>query len=184
MNEIDQLINELDTQGDNSAKATIAKLVAIGANALQSLMNAAKNAKKPRIQKWSLRALGEFRDPLVKPILLEAIRDKRMTIRLNALVGLGLLGDGAAIVPLLKDESPGVRGNAVDVIIRLGYKEAAKDIIPLLEDSQWFVRARAAEALGSFDEKKAVPALKKLFAAEENKAVVNALQKALNKLTN
>lgn len=82
---LNDLISKLNTQSDKAAEKVIGKLVEIGASAVPALIEAASNPKSPRVRKWALQALGAIGDKRGAPLLIEALRDERMTVRLHAL---------------------------------------------------------------------------------------------------
>ena len=182
---IEKLIESLDTQSDKAADAIIKKLVAHGKASVPPLIRVAENLELPRIRKWAIHALGEFKNPRARSILIGALKDPRMTVKLHAIRGLRNQGrslDGKMLVPLLKDESGGIRVNAIDAIASLNYSGAGKNLVAMLNDDQWYVRQHAAAALDVLGETKALPVLKKAIKTERRNAVIAALERAIESL--
>lgn len=169
------LIAALDTPSDRAAESVIAKLVKLGAGAVPSLMAAARDLEAPRIRKWSLQALGAIGDRRSGPLLVEALDDERMTVRLHAVRGLRRMRykpAAKALARLLRDPSGGVRVNAVDALAEVGDRSVAvsRALVAALGDAQWYVRQRASAACGALGVAKAAPLLEKL-ARDPRKAV-------------
>jgi HEAT repeat protein len=117
--------------------------------AVPLLMIAATDLSRPRVRKWSLQALGVIADKKAAPLLVKALKDERMTVRLHALLGLAKMKHGpAAIRRLLKDPSGGIRVNAIDALAKLKDKASGPALIIALTDEQWYVRQHAARACG------------------------------------
>ncbi|WP_374080345.1 HEAT repeat domain-containing protein [Bdellovibrio bacteriovorus] len=180
------LIEMLDTQSDKAAEKIITKLVGVGKGAIPRLMEAAKNDQKPRIQKWALQALGAIGDKRAAPLLLNALDDERMTVRLHALRGLGKMkykkGTKKISVLLLNDESGGIRVNALYALMAIKDPSILPQIQKSLSDPQWYVRQNACVACGILNATKAKPKLKKMSNSDERKAVRNAALEALSKI--
>ncbi len=184
--EIQNLILKLNTQSDKKAEAIIKKLSKSRFAAVPSLMKAAKDLENPRIQKWSLQALGEIGDKKSAPLLLKALSDKRMNIRLHAIKGLSkmkLKRAAKSIALLLNDESGGIRVNALYALINLNDSSVLEKIRKSLSDPQWYVRQNACRACGHFRYKRAFKTLVKLAKSDAKKAVRAAAQKALRDLS-
>ncbi len=179
------LILKLDTQSDKSAEKIISKLVVIGKPAVSALIKAAKDESEPRIRKWSLQALGAIADKRSGPLLLEALKDQRMTVRLHAVRGLGKMKfkkGVQAVADLLKDESGGVRVNAISALMMIGDSSAGPALQKALSDSQWYVRQNACTACGVLGIQKAKSKLKVLAKKDPKKAVREAASRAIEQI--
>ena len=138
-----ELISKLDTSSDRTAEKVIARLVKVGAPVVPQLIQAASDLSRPRLRKWSLQALGAIGDVSAAPILIQALRDPRMTVKLHAIRGLARMGHkpgATSIRRLLADPSGGIRVNAIDALICLNAKAAASSIMTALGDEQWIFR--------------------------------------------
>jgi HEAT repeat protein len=71
-----------------AADKIIAEIALIGRSAVPALLVAAENKNLPRIRKWSLQALGAIGDKRAGPVLMDALADEQMTVRLHSLRGL------------------------------------------------------------------------------------------------
>jgi HEAT repeat protein len=183
---VEALIRRLDVQGDVAARKVIALLRKIGRPAVPLLLVAAKDPSEPRIRKWSLEALGEIRDARGAGVLLRALKDERMTVRLHAVRGLGKMGlrrTAKPIARLLKDPSGGIRVNALYALIAIGDGSVAAAITRALRDPQWYVRQNACVACARLQVKLALPALRAMAKKDERKAVRSAALDAIRGLT-
>jgi HEAT repeat protein len=184
-NIVDKLISRLDTSSDHAAEKVIRQLARIGKPALPALMRAGKDLSRPRIRKWSLQGIGTIGDSRGGPLLVEALRDERMTVRLHALKGLGRMKYQKALRPitrLLRDESGGIRVNALATLRELDGRSARGAVMRLLDDPQWYVRQAACEACGAWGAVRAKAKLRALAAKDARKAVRQAAAKALASL--
>jgi HEAT repeat protein len=182
MDPIHKLILKLDTSSDKKAEIVIRSLVKKGTLAVPFLIQSAKDMESPRIRKWSLQALGAIGDVRAAGLLIKALTDERMTVKLHALKGLGRMKYKKAIRPiakLLTDESGGIRVNSLYALIQIGDPSVSRSIIKSLSDKQWYVRQTASEACGIFRYKKAKAKLLKLSKVDSKKAVREAAKNAL-----
>ena len=104
-----------------------------------------------------------------------------MTVKLHTMAALTRLNApklGRHVAKLIRDESGGVRVNAIDVVAGLGYTGAASVLIKALKDDKWYVRQAAARALGQLKIKKSGRELKESL-NDERKAVREAASLAL-----
>ena len=182
---IQGLIEKLDTQSDKKAEAIIKRLSKIGLTTVPFLMKAAKDLENPRIQKWSLQTLGEIGNKKAAPLLLQALSDNRMTVRLHAIKGLSRMKLKRAAKPiarLLNDDSGGIRVNALYALMSLDDSSVLGKVRRSLSDPQWYVRQNACLACGHYRDKKALKKLAQLAKSDTKKAVRKAAEQALQKL--
>lgn len=183
--ELQELIQDLDTSSDTAAQKTIHKIIQLGPAAIPSLLRAAKDKTAPRIRKWSLQALGAIGDSRAGSLLVQALKEDRMTVRLHALKGLGRMKfkkASKAVAELLDDVSGGIRVNALYTLSELGDKSVAPKILKLLDDPQWYIRQTAAALCGKFKITKAKKKLEALAEKDDRKAVRDAAKKALGQI--
>ena len=115
---------------------------------------------------WKLRfAALERMKPVESdlPILANALKDEKTSIRRLATVYLGML-ESKTVLPFLiqalNDNSATVRRTAGDCLSDLGYKEAIPAMIDALKDKNKLVRWRAAMFLYEVGDDSAIEALK------------------------
>ncbi|MCO5144319.1 MAG: HEAT repeat domain-containing protein [Oligoflexia bacterium] len=168
--QITRYIQKLNTSSDHAAEKTIQQLVKKKILAIPLLVEAAKDSKKPKIQKWSLEALGAIGDKKSAKLLISALKDERMTIRLHALRALGRMKYTKAapqITKLLNDSSGGIRLNALQTLLKLKKCPDKNIIIVLLKDPQWYIRQYACIACEEFKITKAIPKLVGIYKKEK-----------------
>jgi HEAT repeat protein len=106
-------------------------------------------------------ALTDYRDRLAREYL-EALKDKKVSVRARAAAALGQLKAEAALPALLealKDNNVSVRDRAATGLGQLKAEAALPALLEALKDKEAFVRARAAAALGQLKAEAALPAL-------------------------
>lgn len=122
-----------------------------------------------KAESWEerFRMLDQLPDPDMAdvPLLMEALRDEKMSIRRLAVVYLGMIED-PAVVPYIEkameDKSAPVRRTAADAMSDLGFTEFEDLAIRTLKDKSKIVRWRGAMYLYETGTEKALPALKAL----------------------
>ncbi|MEK7310321.1 MAG: HEAT repeat domain-containing protein, partial [Planctomycetota bacterium] len=154
---------------------TIRALIKLGGPAmvkehdiLNTLLNMLKNERTVELTIYTLEELG---DKTVIKDLLPLMKDKEPRIVLEtarALIKLGgpliikergLLGD---ILPILKDDrdiNEYRRGEAAQIISRLGDSSLVKDLLPLLNDKSDYARSQVIQALGELGDKSVIKEL-------------------------
>lgn len=124
------------------------------ANYLSALSNLeVKSGETEKAKKLAEKALSLY---------LQLLKSAEPTLRSDAAVGLGELGDKAAVPALmvaLKDKESDVRWNAAWALNQMLDPRAVQPLIEALKDSAVGVRSNAAESLGKLGDVSAVPAL-------------------------
>lgn len=96
-------------------------------------------------------ALGWVGDRSSVPVLIQAVDDKIVRVRIEAATSLGRLGDARAVVKLckaaLKDSDANVRANAVSSLGRFDSQESRDCLEQALHDENAFVRQMAQRSL-------------------------------------
>ncbi|MCB9728406.1 MAG: HEAT repeat domain-containing protein [Deltaproteobacteria bacterium] len=116
------------------------------------LLEAATVADAP-VRAAVVRALGNRPtkgDTRVLQALLTAANDADTTVRLEAVLGLGMSGDesvGPALVRALDDEAPRVRTAAADGLTFVKYAPAVRPLIDAIRNSDAVFRRVVGEAL-------------------------------------
>jgi len=181
--ELNELIELLKTQSDPLAARVIQKLRAYGKAAVGPLLESVTDTKThPFIRNWGLEALGAIGDTKAIPILLAALEEEKMTVKLHALRAIRHMKCKKAvkkILPLLRDKSGGIRVNALYTLSAIGDKSAILKVQAMLKDPQWYVRQAACEALAEMKATKAKSALEKISQQDDRKAVREAAERAL-----
>ena len=115
--------------------------------------------------------------------LLEQLKSDTVKDRIEAVYGLGGIGDEASMRPLvtaLRDPIEDVRAAAVRTLAELLDESTLSPIVQCLDDPSTLVRRQAVEALGRFGDRRLVPILRALLAEGERETeLVGPLLRAL-----
>jgi HEAT repeat protein len=171
--------------------------------AIGALMNELKNNEKDYIRSSTAVALGKLEAEESVPFLIERLRDTKASVRSNAALVLGKMGDESAVEPLkniLESGKEGegrrkdslnagvdVRKSTVLALGGIGGTEATQALIGVINDEGEIpeVRVAATSALGSIGSPEAVNALKTTFENQSmNMNVRNGALIALGKTEN
>ena len=117
-------------------------------------------------------------------ILIMTLGDESPVVRRTTVEALGLIGDKAAVDPLihyLKDENSAVRWIAAKALGEIGDKAAVDPLIHALKDENSIVRWTATKALGKIGDKAAVDPLIHAL-KDENSVIRGTAVKALGEI--
>jgi len=148
---------------------------------LLDLVHAAGTSLPPAIE--AVRALGEIGDPRAAPVLIPLIENLKTDpgLRLEAVNALGFIrapGVVDALLDMVSDESPAVRGAALQAVARQDADDFMLVLSGLTPDRQWTVRAALASALRELPAARAVPRLLPML-GDHDLRVVAAVLRAL-----
>ncbi len=90
--------------------------------------------------------------------LINALKDKDPMIRGDATEVLGKIGDSRAVEPLIEALKDIVREIAIESLRKIG-EPAVESLIKALKDKDTLIRSGAAKALGKIGDKRAVESL-------------------------
>lgn len=113
----------------------------------------------------AVRALRGIKSIRAVKLLIGALEDEIMMIRLSAAAALGDIGDARATHPLikaLKDDYMAVRLHAAEALGKLGDLSAMEPLLGILGDNRYAVREAAAISLTKLMEPVIGPILRKL----------------------
>jgi HEAT repeat protein len=133
---INPLLDMLASKDGMQRRNARQQLVALGKPAIPHLMNALQSPDE-RVRWEAAKALGEIRDPLGAPALVQALEDEKSAIRWLAATGLIAIGR-ASLIPLLealeaRSNSVWVREGAHHVLHTLIRDGGSDDVLPVLE---------------------------------------------------
>jgi len=166
---VEKAIESLENKEGNMQRSAKDDLINWGADSVEPLIAIAKDWKN---QPANLRVvcvdiLGRIRDKRAVPVIIDALNEKKMTMRYTAARALGYIGDKKAVSPLIKqlaDKEWQVRFYAAEALGKIGDKSAAKPLANLLlSDSSETVRLTAIEALDKLDAKTEYKAVLEAF---------------------
>lgn len=142
------LIPFLSDTDNDTRRLAVEAVGALGepsvAPALRDIVS--KDRQEP-VRAAAARALGELKDKKAQTVLEEALHDGR-TVRCQAIVALGLIGDKCAVPALLaqlRDQAPEIRYHACNALGEIGELSGPEPLQDLLDDKEAMV-SRAAEA--------------------------------------
>ena len=133
------LIQKFNVDGERLPILAAKRVAKVGKTALPELIAALKTSPNARIRRWSAYTLRLLPDRRSLVPLKNALRDENMSVRLLAMESLELIHArvaGKCILPLLSDESGGVRVRAIGCLIRLRYRPALKKFRALTRDEK------------------------------------------------
>jgi len=145
-----ELIRMLSSDNFFDRQKAAWKLVEMGAEALEPLMEALLSEKNSQARFKSAWALGEIKDPSAVGALVQALlEDEDEAVREWSAFALEAIGDTKAVTPLVQslksDESEAVRIRAAQALIVF---EVADVFMDLLEESDVLTRQMAVIGLG------------------------------------
>lgn len=114
------IVSIFSQHGDKKQRALITHLKKEGKKSLRQLQEIYKGQNPTSVKRWAVEALGSLQSKDVLKTLKSALKNPAMTIRLHAMIAIYHLGDSGnakLIRPLLKDESGGIRMNALEILI-------------------------------------------------------------------
>ena len=182
---LSRALASLNTNSDRKAAHAIRRLQPHKKEALPVLRKMARDPKLPLTRKWSLEALGALGDRSVGRLLVAALSDPRMTVRLHALRGIAKLRYARAsrsVAKLIHDPSGGIRVNALHCLIAIGATQEGRAIRHGLKDPKWYVRQIAAKACGELRVRSSARDLSTLLNTENRAAVIAEARSALGAL--
>jgi HEAT repeat protein len=139
----------------------------------------------PCVRELAVRLLGREETEEVALGLEARLIAPDSATRVVAAFGLGLTEPMRSVDPLVRatrDESPGVRANAVWALGRIGDGRGLRPATSALGDGSALVRQAAAGALGHFDSLSAVPALTRILGSDPVSSVRRTAAWALAEL--
>ena len=130
------------------------------ARAQQVLMAGARD-KRPAMRETAVHILGIFGSPEATPILIDALHDPVLSVRMQAAKALGRTGDASAVQPLLDalqgaDEKLG--SQIFSSLVKLGHV-AVPALLERCNSSSAWVRWQCMRTLGEIGDLRAVPVL-------------------------
>jgi HEAT repeat protein len=165
---VDGLIRAVH-RGRADADACVAAVSAIGSDEAIDALIDLLDAGKDHLSRSAAMALGAHpSDPRVATALVRGVNAPAVATRGAAVVGLAIVGDGAAVDALrgaLRDRAVAVQQEAAVALITRGYRGG--DVVDTLieqirVDSQSPGRARAAELLGVVGDVRALDPLNRM----------------------
>jgi hypothetical protein len=133
----------------------------------------------PAVRACVARSLEKLEGRSDVALLIERMGASDTLTRLNAIYGLGAIGDSSGLVPLveaLRDPIEDIRAAAVRTLGEMHAPETLDPICERLDDPSTLVRRHAIEALGRFGDRRVSPILRSLLVEPELEIVREALR--------
>lgn len=176
------------TTEDEVGPYAINAIGTLGPDAADAVPALARAFAKPALRQHAAWALGKIGKKAMG-VLGPAMKDQNVDVRIDAVLGMALVGEPGLIYlekALESDPEVNVRLNAANGIGKWG--AVAKDSVPCLitalqKDKDDDVKVRVAQALGRIgpDAKKALPALQSLKNAQDS-ALRDAVNEAITRI--
>ncbi|MBN1310840.1 MAG: HEAT repeat domain-containing protein [Anaerolineae bacterium] len=160
-------------RGDGLQRCAAARALGALGNlqALDPLLQAAIHARR-ELQCAAVHALGMLGDPQAVPPLISILTSSNYPLRqdtADALVRIGKVAVDPALA-VLQHPDPGIRRSVIEVLGKLGARDAAGALIEQVDDRHVEIRQAAVNALGMIGDPVAVEAL--IGALEDHEPLV------------
>ena len=145
MNQI-EIIKIFKSPGEHKQKLLIEKLKLNGDQSVKLLIETLNDTTSIEVKRWIVEAMGEFDTPESRKLIIAALKDKAMSVKLHAIRAVRKINDqkiAKYVLPLIDDESGGIRINALDVIFEFRVRGYKSIIEKCLMDQKEYVRKRA-----------------------------------------
>ena len=124
----------------------------------------------------AIRSLGRLAAPSAAPVLVKLVSSPKepAPLRLEAVVALGSVrGDGVydALLDVLGDPTPGIRGAAIRSLATSDPEGFVTVLSGLDPDANWTVRAALASTLGTLSPEAGLPRLRAMLSDQEPKVL-------------
>lgn len=176
--EISYLIHCLANPRLAKANRAQRRLIAIGPDAVEQLIEAAKSQSK-EVRLHAAWALGQIRDPRGFEAILEQTHDPDSFVRYEAAWALGCLGDERAIAPLIEyisgNDEGGAGGGAAQGFHLLGQK-VVKPLLEILESGNSTLKQTAAFVLAQIGDEEVIEPIAKLLDSPEEWERIAAIE--------
>jgi HEAT repeat protein len=147
---VEILVKIFRMHGDHKQRALIRKLSADPSSAFALLKEIIHGNYSPSIQRWAFEGLSVCSKRRALPLLRNGIKSPHMSVRLHALLGIAEFNDSklaSDLRPLLRDESGGVRLNALCIIEKMKPRWLRLEATKALQDEKSYIRQKAKRIL-------------------------------------
>jgi HEAT repeat protein len=173
LQDAEKLVNELESRDlDTRSKAIDALSTASEADIINFLISLLKKDTHRLVKEGVCKTLGKIGNKKAIDILVHSLDDEYESVRYQATIALGQIGDKVAVPPLLellkRKDDPLVRSEAAKALGIIGDSSSLKILMTLLrKDEDRFIRYHAVTSLGRIGDKKAAKEIQKI--AKETK---------------
>ena len=151
---VEQIVDVFRQHGDLKQRKLIQRLKKSGVSTYPLVRSICIGDYPPSIKRWAMEALGTYGRRLTLPLLRSALQSPHMSVRLHAILGIDSLDDPSLagyIRPLLKDESGGIRVNALTSVARMKPRWLRTAATNAIEDEKKYVRHLARQIIARDD---------------------------------
>ena len=137
---------------------------------VEAMIEAFSEERDPSIKACMVTTLGKMSDPRVIPLLVQAVGDRNIEIRLSAIRALGHRKCKQAldmIIDALNDGCGDIRSAAAWALGEIADEQAIPALIEAARDRDAIVRSRVAKALGRIGSSQGVDVLTELLKDED-----------------
>ena len=135
-----------------------------------------------KVRRCAIDALGNFDDPRVFEILMEAIKDGDLIIKWIAVEALGKKKDPRFIKPIIEvlyDGTQGSKKYALKALLQFDKETVVDTLIEMLKSKSARVREETVKILGEIKALKALGTLEDLYETEQEGKVLFAIDQVL-----
>jgi hypothetical protein len=151
--QIADVIRAFKKPGEKDQAILIEQLTALGIAGRDILIQVWNDSASIEAKRWAISGLGNYNDSQSRKIIQSSLLNKAMSIRLHGIRAINMIGNkrlGIDLIPLIDDESGGIRINALDVIVGLRVSGWKTIVNKCLTDQKMYVRKRAQFYLSTY----------------------------------
>lgn len=169
LKDAEKLVNELESSDLDTRSRAIDVLSTAGeADIINFLISLLRKNSHRLIKEGVCKTLGKIGNTKAIAVLVKSLDDEHESVRYQATIALGQIGDANAVPSLLevlkRKDDPLVRSEAAKALGIIGDPSSLKILLTLLrKDENRFIRYHAVTSLGRIGDKKAIKNLQKIF---------------------
>ncbi len=192
--EAEKLVGELESKNLNTRSRAIEVLSSLEKMEIIDFLISLLMKNSHRLVKEGVcKSLGKIGHRKATDVLIETLNDENESVRYQAVIALGQLGDTHTVPPLLellkRQDDPLVRSEAAKALGLIGDPSALKILLSILKkEEDRFIKYHAVTSLGKIGDKKALKDLQKIVKEKKDARLVlrsmeaiEAIQKANSK---
>ncbi|MGC9780794.1 MAG: HEAT repeat domain-containing protein [Candidatus Heimdallarchaeota archaeon] len=192
--EAEKLVGELESKNLNTRSRAIEVLSSLEKMEIIDFLISLLMKNSHRLVKEGVcKSLGKIGHRKATDVLIETLNDENESVRYQAVIALGQLGDSHAVPPLLellkRQDDPLVRSEAAKALGLIGDPSALKILLNILKkEDDRFIKYHTVTSLGKIGDKKAIRDLQKIVKKKKDHRLVlrsmeaiEAIQKANSK---
>ncbi len=192
--EAEKLVGKLESKNLDARSRAIEILSSLEEmEIIDFLISLLKKDSHRLVKEGVCKSLGKIGHKKATDVLIETLNDENESVRYQAVIALGQLGDTFAVPSLLellkKQDDPLVRSEAAKALGLIGDPSALKILLNILKkEDDRFIKYHTVTSLGKIGDKKAIKDLQKIVKERKDDRLVlrsleaiEAIQKANSK---